>query len=52
MGGTPSIRAALRACVADETPMLSLQVGFSPQMQQRLRTDAEIDRLLQTLFNN
>jgi tetratricopeptide (TPR) repeat protein len=51
-GDIPSIRTTLKACVADETPILSLQVGVSLSTQQRLRTDPEIDRLLQTLYGN
>jgi eukaryotic-like serine/threonine-protein kinase len=51
MRDTASLRTALKACIADETPALSLQV-CDPITQQQLRADAEIDRLLQTLYDN
>ena len=45
-----AVRAALGACIDDETPPLTLQCTSGPELDA-LRTDPEINRLLDQLYN-
>jgi tetratricopeptide (TPR) repeat protein len=44
------VRDALRACIADETPSLTIQSGCGVNLDA-MRTDAEVDRLLDQLHD-
>jgi hypothetical protein len=45
-----AVRESLRACIADEAPLLTLQAWSGPELDA-LRTDPEIDRLLDQLYD-
>ena len=50
LGDLDGVRTALRACVADQTPPLTVQV-LSGVRLDALRSDADIDRLLDRIYD-
>jgi hypothetical protein len=50
LGDVEGVRSALEACIADQTPPLSIQVSCGPWLDQ-FRGDPRIDRALDRLYD-